>query len=370
MDDTVFDSGESAIEVLILQLLQNAADTNHLLLALNRKEAISLPSVKLIVAHQREKASFPTSFLNWITHQCQPFFAYTLDLNDSEDSQIGIDAAPSDNNDLVSNGSAASTACPVIQSAVNSTAKLPSKPKKRMTLNSVPSAFGSALSGNIASTPNSADMIGIGTGKESKTSLWADRENSMSTNIEQPVQLKPKLAFLDTPEKSGNFEANRGTGAKDPNSNGFVQAMSFSKASVSEKRNALYSVHVDTAVISPSSATEPVIRMSAIFTALIYNQQILFSDVMPLLAKLCSLSLPGPNEKKQIFVTVADNEKFPTLLLSSDLFHSFVIETMEKFLPVLKLLGDKVTSGFAESPLLSRYMTDGCKTTKSGTNLR
>ena len=153
--------------------------------------------------------------------------------------------------------------------------------------------------------------------------------------------------------------------SKDLNSNSFVQGMSFSKASVSEKKDTFYSVHVGATVISPSSATEPVIRMSAIFTALIYNQQILFSDVMPLLAKLCSLSLPGPNEKKQIIVSVTDNEKFPTLLLSSDLFHLFVIQTVEKFLPVLKLLGDKVTTGFAESPLLSRCSTYTSNVTES-----
>ena len=345
-----------------LQLLQSAADTNHLLQALDRNEAISLPTVKICGAHQREKASVSTSFLNWIAYQCQPFFAYRpLDLNNTEDSQLPNNTATPDNSGLASNGSVALTACPVMQSPVNKTAsKLPNKPKKRMTLNSVPTAIGSILCGNIASTPNSADMIGIG--KENKTS-------NSSRDLEQPVQSKSKLNFDDNPEKIGDTETKREIVSKDLNSNSFVQGMSFSKASVSEKRDTYYSVHVGATVISPSSATEPVIRMSAILTALIYSQQITFSDVMPLLAKLCSLSLPGPNEKKQIIVSVADNEKFPTLLLSSDLFHLFVIQTVEKFLPVLKLLGEKVTTGFAESPLLSRCSTYGSNITESENNI-
>lgn len=295
MDGAALECADTAREVLFLQLLQDAAQTDHFLRALNRKGTISLPSVKLVVAQQKDKARFQTTFLNWIIHQCQPFVTYRA-LDHIVSEPCLFEAARANVSESVSNCTSALTACTVLQSTVNGTAtsgapNLPPKLKKRMTVNSIPTPVGLTFSGNIASTPNSADRM----------------------------------------------------------------CMTLPKASSSVNKSAFFSVHMDTATISPSSTSESVLRMSAIFTALIINQHIIFSDAIPLLAKLCSLSLPGPDEKMQIVVTVAENEKFPTLLLSSELYHLFTIETMKKLLPLLTLLGDRVTSGFAESPVISRY---------------
>jgi hypothetical protein len=488
MDSSLSDYAEAARELSILKLLQDGSSTDQLLLVLERRTTITLPLVKLVVAQNRDYSGFSSTFLSWIGQQCQPFVAYRMqDDPDLQSKNNVIETSSSGSRFAVTpipaancGTSAASTTTAIADknkpSFSNDKANilLSSKPKKRMTPNSVTGNIGSIQHGNIASTPSSIELIGPNYSRVSDktkpipsittsittpitTSTLASKfdkigitsnpnpiisssttstlenaipKDTVSTsnasnvsNVSHSVNVNGitnpwrSLKFLnpcnsnpnpDThPNTDPDFNSNNNISAQSlvdtvnaerelsstgivkanvtanclsststpskndqgtieklstpgPRGGGLMKGISLPKASEIMKRMVPYSVKLvqfgpllreSTASQASQSSSQTVIRMSSVLVSLVLNQYISFADVIPLLAKLCNLSLPGPKEGLSVTVTT-EMDKFPTLLGTSDLFHLFAVKIIKGLLPVLALLGEKVALGFSESPVL------------------
>jgi hypothetical protein len=399
------DSTEDAWEMSIIDLLQDEGKTIQLLQILDRKvNASSLPASSLI-AQLIDSASFPTFFLNWIAHQIQPFIAYRVrddsDVQPAEtrkaDSQL-YSAHQAESS--VTNRIASSTVIILPSSTVGTVSKslnAPLKPKKRMTTNPVSLSVGAALSGNIASASNSSDIWSggnIGAAKDNTTETKkkfisaskvgptgnidkihvsqdssfdvqthnssSHAESAQNIAVQSPAAISSaETAYKPSSSSSGESSLRDIKGQAKNNtsivgSHDFKQGSTLSKASDVRKKVAPYSVQLVPSRVTAPSSNQAVARMSAVLTSLIINQHVTFGDAVLLLAKLCSLSLPGPADGVQVVVTADDGSRFPTLLTSSDLFHLFAVNAVQCLLPVLKILGDPVALGFAESPVLQR----------------
>ena len=397
------DLAEDAKETSIIHLLLDETRTSQLLQVLDRKVNASTLPANSLISQFIDSASFPTFFLNWIVHQIQPFVAYRV--RDESDTNL-FEISTSDSQlqrahragSFSTNHTAPSTDAILPSETVSKALKAPSKPKKRMTTNPVSLSVGATLSGNIASATNSTEILvgGSGAGSDNSTepsnkSISAQKVSS-NANIgkKHKSELFPQ-GFQDAKMRIGasDAESTQFCAAQSPNvissnvtyntssvassnsslkgkyehldtalsaagSYGLKQGSALSKASDVRKKIVPYSVQLVPSRVTSPSSNHAVSRMSTVLTSLIINQHITIGDAVLLLAKLCSLSLPDPAEGVQVVVTADDGSKFPTLLTSSDLFHLFTVNTMQCLLPVIKVLGDPVALGFAESPVLQR----------------
>lgn len=383
------DYGEEARDILILKLLQDEKSFDHLLQTLERKTTITLLSVKLVITQCRECNGFPSAFIQWINRQCQPFVAYrvqdypeNLQLESPTPLTNGSQSLPSHN--ITTHGiDNINHSVSMIGTGI---VKASSKTKKRVTPNivssSVSSTTSSLLQGNIASTPSSEPM-GLNSAERgiqnkviltntpltsvdallNKESLFAAKTvvgvNEILNSSLSSMDLKSTKRGNNSIENmSPNNSSSVGTEASTV-SEKFLRETSATKITDIIKRSTPYSIK-----LTPSSGgddsseqSQAVKRMSDLFISLIVNQYISFADAIPLIAKLCSLSLPGPKEGVQVDVVVADSDGFPTLLQSSELFHLFIVRTIKGLLPILNLLGERVALGFAESAVLRRFKT-------------
>ena len=402
------DSPEDAKELSIIDVLLDEAITIQLLQVLDRKvNASSLPASSLI-AQFIESASFPTFFLNWIAHQIQPFIAYRA----RDDSDIQPVETKKSNSLLhaahqaetcSTNRIAFSTAVILPLSTVETGPKSLNaslKPKKRMTTNPVSLSAGAALSGNIASASDTADIlsggnIGAANGNTTEPmkkfipsnklgptintdrthmqrdafqdfknvqthNLISHSESARNSALLLPVAVS-STATTNSPSSSSLSESTLGDNGEQVDTNsapvvshGLTLGSAVSKASDVRKKVAPYSVQLVSSRATAPSSSQAVARMSAVLTSLIINQHVTLGDAVQLLAKLCSLSLPEPADGVQVVVIADDGSRFPTLLTSSDLFHLFTVDTVQCLLPIIKILGDPVALGFAESPVLQR----------------
>ena len=318
----------------ILELLQDEISTTYLLDYLNRKSGATSTSVTAFVSRFQD---FPGAFLAWVTSQCQPFATYSDHDANENDQPDNIVSSPFKNGasestypkkcnttGITSNHIASAQSDDVLDS------KLPLKPKKRMTTNTISLVDGSALIGNISSAPNSAIVIGS---SSSSATIVPNQLNKLTE------ELGP--AFYSDSKNMVEFS----------------KINSILKAPEIRKKASAYSVRLIPSPMFPPTANQAVIRMSKVLITLILNQYVTFADAVPLLARLCSLFLPGPTDALQVIVTVDEISKFPTLLLSSELCHMFAVKAIEGLLPVIKMLGDPIVLAFAESPVLLRYVT-------------
>ena len=328
--DYANDFGGEGGGAAILDFLQDEIATTNLLDHLNRKSGATSTTITTLFSRFRD---FPGSFLAWITSQSQPFVTYSdhdANENDQPDNVVPSPfkngasestCSQKDNKAGISNNHTAKTVSNEVADA-----KLLSKPKKRMTTNAIALVDGSALIGNISSAPNSAILIG---------------SSSSATTV--PTKLNKfsgGLSPAPSSDSKNTVEFNRiGTARKVPDT---------------RKKASAYSVHLIPSPILPPSVRQAVVRMSNVLISLILNQHVTFADAVPLLARLSSLSLPGPSDALQVIITVEEINKFPTLLLSSELCHVFTVRVLEGLLPVIKMLGDPIVLAFAESPVVQR----------------
>ena len=326
--DLVGEGGAMAI----LELLQDEVLTTNLLDHLNRKSGFTATTVTAFISRFKD---FPGAFLSWVTSQSQPFITYSD--HDVNENDLPVNVVPSPFKNGVSESAYPKKCNKAVTANNHSTGTLfdevldlksLSKPKKRMTTNTVSLVEGSALIGNISSAPNSFIVIGC---------------SSSATTV--PIQLSKFTEDLNpvlNSEENAPVELSKIT--------------SMLKAPEIRKKACAYAVHLIPSPMFPPSANEAVVRMSNLLISLILNQYITFADAVPLLARLCSLFLPGPNDVAQVIVTVDEMIKFPTLLSSSELCHVFTMKSIEGLLPVIKMLGDPIALAFAESPVLQRFV--------------
>lgn len=398
------DAAEDAREMSIIDLLLDEAKTIQLLQVLDRKVSASSLTPSSLIAQFTNSASFPTFFLNWIAHQIQPFVAYRV--RDDSDIQTMETRKPDTLPHVAHHVGTSSTnriaplAVVILQPStvetVSKSMNAPLKPKKRMTTNPVSLSVGAALSGNIASASNSADIlsggnIGDNTTKSKKLipankegqseiigktqtfqdsvrdiesiqshDLTSHAESARNSAAQSPVAISSSTITYNPSYSScgksfsGDVNEVVKTNTSALVAQGFKEGCALSKASDVRKKVAPYSVQLVPSRATAPSSNQVVARMSAVLTSLIINQHVTFGDAVLLLAKLCSLSLPGPADGVQVVVTADDGSRFPTLLTTSDLFHFFTVNTIQCLLPIIKILGDPVALGFAESPVLQR----------------
>jgi hypothetical protein len=373
MDDITdsLDYGDEERDALLLNLLQDENSFSHLLHALESKTTVTLQSVKLVITQCRDCNGFPSAFIQWIKRQCQPFVAYNAQ-DRPENLQSQSQLLPSKsiaNNEINNVDYSASTNAP---SAVKASAKT----KKRVTPNTVSNSLDSPLQGNIASTPSSEPMGLNSSERGIKNKISFTNTPLISVNkVVNKKNLDPTEVIIDGREMLDSNLASlneKNTKRRDasmeimttPNSPNSVEIplkgeVSIQKIPDTMKRSARYSVEL----IPSSTCDDSLIRrqtierMSGLFMSLIVNQYISFSDSIPLIAKLCSLSLPGPKEGLQVAVVVTDSGSFPTLLHSSELFHLFIVRLIKGLVPILNILGERIALSFAESSILRRYVT-------------
>jgi hypothetical protein len=370
MDDImdILDYGEDERDALILDLIQDENSFDHLLHALESKTTVTFQSVKLVITQCRDCNGFPSAFIQWIKRQCQPFVVYSVQ-DRPENLQSQSQSLPS--KDITNIG-----INNVDNSATNATSaiKASSKTKKRVTPNTISNSLDSPLQGNIASTPSSEPMGLNSSERGIKNKISFTNTPLISVNkVESKRNLiATELAIggneiLDGSVASLNVKNTKKRDASKenmtPNSPHSVETPLKGGASLQKipdmKRSPRYSVElISSSTCDDSSKQRQIIeRMSALFISLIVNQYISFSDSIPLIAKLCSLSLPGPKEGLQIVVTVADSNSFPTLLHRSELFHLFIVRTIKGLVPILNILGERIALSFADSSILRRYIS-------------
>jgi hypothetical protein len=371
MDDIldILDNGEEERDALILDLIQDENSFSHLLHALESKTTVTLQSVRLVITQCRDCNGFPSVFIQWIKRQCQPFIAYSV--------QDRPENLPSQSQSLPSNSITNNGINNVDNSATNATTsavKASAKTKKRVTPNTISNSLDSPLQGNIASIPSSEPM-----GLDSSERGIKNKISFTNTPLISVNNVESKGNLIATESVIGGNEVLDGSVAsfnvkntkkrdtskenKTPNSPYSVEIPLKGGTAVQKipdmKRSTRYSVELipsSTCDDSPKQR-QTIERMSALFMSLIVNQYISFSDSIPLIAKLCSLSLPGPKEGFQLAVTVADSNSFPTLLHSSELFHLFIVRTIKGLVPILNILGERIALSFAESSILRRYIS-------------
>lgn len=372
MDDITdsLDYGEEERDALLLNLLQDENSYSHLLHALESKTTVTLQSVKLVITQCRDCNGFPSAFIQWIKRQCQPFVAYNAQ-DRPETLQLQSQLLPL--NSIANNGInnvdySASNNAP---SAVKASAKT----KRRVTPNTVSNSLDSPLQGNIASTPS--EPMGLNSSERgfknkisfTNTPLISVNKVGNKKNLYQTEAIIGGKEMLDGSVASFNGKNTKRRDASmeimtTPNSPNSVEIplkgeVSIQKIPDTVKRSARYTVElIPSSTFDDSPIRRQTIeRMSGLFMSLIVNQYISFSDSIPLIAKLCSLSLPGPEEGWQVAVVVTDSGSFPTLLLCSELFHLFIVRLIKGLVPILNILGERIALSFAESSILRRHVT-------------
>ena len=328
--DDANDFGGEGGGAAILEFLQDEISTTNLLDHLNRRSGATSTTITALFSRFRD---FPGAFLVWITSQSQPYVTYSDHDANENDQPDNVVPSPFKNGASESTWSQKDYRTDTTNNDTDKTltkevadARLLSKPKKRMTTNAISLVDGSALIGNISSAPNSAILIG------SSSSATA-----VPTKLDKSTE---RLSPAPSSDSKSTVEFNRiGTARKVPET---------------RKKASAYSVHLIPSPILPPSVKQAVVRMSNVLISLILNQHVTFADAVPLLARLSSLSLPGPSDALQVIITVEEMNKFPTLLLSSELCHVFTVRVLEGLLPVIKMLGDPIALAFAESPVLQR----------------
>ena len=319
----------------IFTFLQDAKSVEQLIHVLERKILTTSNDVKLFSHQFNDRKSFPSAFVDWIHLQSQPFTASRLYEPTTEQT-----VAPS------SSGASPSTQRPahmattvgevsISQSDISSQladqgTKSAAKPKKRVTPNSVSSVLaGSPLSllttlqGNIASTPDSP---------AEPSSLLNEREQvakmlAASSTPDQSISRNDTTKSKPTPEVLKQTPPPYVVIIRDTPPGGLAEA----------KETKDWETLVD--------------RLSAVFVALVMNQYVLIADALQLLAKLCSLPLPPSG---RCIIVQADHEQFPTVLRNVRLMHQFVGRCACGLRSLLCVLGDAITSGFAESAILRK----------------
>lgn len=362
---------EDAREISIINLLGDEALTKQLLQALEKGVDAISPSVAAFLLGFQSGKNFPSSFLAWISHQSQPFVTYRGHKSHLFENNAfsTVSSAPS----RTSGQNASNCTHPVTISKPDpEIQKYSSKPKKRMTTNSVSCTPGAVLSGNIASAADTVDAMSLTSrlrdrkfASDCNHQLGAEKVSS-SVSVEVTDSLDGKrlptlensvirtVLTLDESKISNKTQPRKPKGEiaflHDESCTG--EALSLGLAA--RKQGVSFTAQMMSSTTQSATISQAIARMSAVLSSLVLNQHVTFADAIPLLAKLCSPLLPDPKDIEQVVVTVLEPSKFPTLLTSSVYFHQFTVETIENLLSVIKLLGYPVVMGFASSPVMQR----------------
>ena len=353
-------------ELAIFSFLKEEIQFQQLLQVLERKTVTTPPAIKVFAGQFNDRKGFHSAFLDWVQQQCQPYLSLQL-------YEPSTDTTPTSSSSPIPNHVTTAVIAGRQTNAwdnnletkhiIEQVPKSAAKPKKRVTPNAVSPmpVVGAGLTavmtgslglqGNIASAPNSSpDALGNALHDRDKV-LKSMATGAVAVATADQMRRMNLISDNSTSMTPMQHEMKR--------QSSILTAKSLKRPSlpynvvISETQTPLLSSPDETMEAREHHRHEEgvigswrnmVDRVSSVFVALVMNQHVLLNDAIQLLTKLCNVPLPPSG--RYIAVQILDHDLFPTVLQDIELFHYFVGRVAFGLLPIIRLFGDTLLTGF------------------------